>query len=60
MGITKLVGLVWLILLGVTAIMFVAGVLIEKNLKEDHPIMKWWRKHILAPDPDDNWKNLQP
>ena len=25
--------------------------LIEKNFDETHPIKKWWRKHIIAPDP---------
>jgi hypothetical protein len=36
------------------------GVFIEKNLSEEHRIMKWWRKHIVAPDPEENnWKNIQ-
>jgi hypothetical protein len=37
----------------------VVGVIIERKVDESHPIKKWWRKHILAPDPDDNnWKNF--
>lgn len=59
MGLIKLLGLVWLCLIFLFVIFFIAGVLIEKNLSEEHPIMKWWRKHIMAPDPEDNWKNIQ-
>lgn len=59
MGLIKLLGLVWLCLIFLFVIFFIAGVLIEKKLSEEHPIMKWWRKHIMAPDPEDNWKNIQ-
>jgi hypothetical protein len=59
MGLIKLLGLVWLCLIFLFVIFFTVGVLIENNLSEEHPIMKWWRKHIMAPDPEDNWKNIQ-
>ena len=59
MEILKLVGIVWLCLLFLTCLGMVIGVIIERKVDESHPIKKWWRKHILAPDPDDNnWKNF--
>ena len=59
MEILKLVGIVWLCLLFLTCLGMVVGVIIERKFNESHPIKKWWRKHILAPDPDDNnWKNF--
>jgi len=55
----QILGLVWLILMSISLILFFAGILIEKKLKENHPIKKWWRKNIVAPDPYDNpWKNF--
>jgi hypothetical protein len=61
MDLIKLVGLVWFVLFLISALFFIVGIFIEKNLSEEHPIMKWWRKHIVSPDPEDeNWKNLQP
>ena len=35
-----------------TVFMIVAGV-IEHNLEESHPVMKWWRRNVIAPDPYD-------
>ncbi len=59
MELLKLIGTVWLFLLVIWAIFIILGVFIENNVDEKHPIKKWWRKHILAPDPDDNdWKNF--
>lgn len=61
MALVKFVGLVWLALIIIFALFFIIGVLIEKNLAENHPIMKLWRKHVIAPDPEDkNWNNVQP
>ena len=60
MGLIKLIGVVWLCLIFLSIIFFIVGVFIEKNLSEEHRIMKWWRKHIVAPDPEENnWKNIQ-
>lgn len=57
----KLIGVVWLFLIFLSVFFFILGVLIEENLSEDHRVMKWWRKHIMAPDPDhNNSKNIQP
>jgi hypothetical protein len=58
MVIAKLVGLIWLFLLVIFSIGFVAGIIIEIKLSDTSPVKKWWRKHIVAPDPSDTWKNI--
>ena len=37
--------------LTLTAFFIIVAIVIEKNLDETHPIMKWWRRHIIAFDP---------
>ena len=37
--------------LGLTTLFIFTSVIIEKNFDESHPIKKWWRNHIIAPDP---------
>ena len=55
----KLLLWVWFVLIIIGAIFFLVGALIEKNFDESHPVKKWWRRHIVAPDPYDNeWKNF--
>lgn len=27
---------------------------VENNFKEEHPFMKWWRKHVVGRDPEDD------
>lgn len=39
-----------------TLFMIVAGI-IEKNFEESHPVMKWWRRNVIAPDPYDKTPN---
>lgn len=29
-------------------------VLVENNFDEEHPFMKWWRKHVVSHDPEDD------
>ena len=61
MAILKLVAIVWLFLIVVVVFFYFVGGIIETKLNESHPIKKWWRKHIVAPDPYDNdWKNIEP
>jgi len=49
-------GLISFAVLGVGLIF---GIVVENYLSEQNPIKKWWRKHIVAPDPyDDEWKNF--
>ena len=45
-----LIPIVMLILL---VCFFLFSVMIEQNLKDNHPIKKWWRKHIVAPYKED-------
>jgi hypothetical protein len=35
----------------ITTLFIIVAVIIEKNFDETHPVKKWWRKHIIAPDP---------
>jgi hypothetical protein len=61
MALLKLVGLVWFFLFLTLVLGFIVGIIIEKSFEETHPIKKWWRKHLVAPDPEDNnWKNIEP
>ena len=32
------------------------ALVIDKNLDESHPFKKWLRKHIVAPNPEDDIK----
>jgi hypothetical protein len=29
------------------------GVVVEKYVSEEHPLKKWWRKHIISNDIED-------
>lgn len=61
MALLKFVGLVWFVLFIILVIGFLLGFIIEKNFEETHFVKKWWRKHIVAPDPEKtDWKNMQP
>lgn len=42
---------IWIIFLIISSLFIVIAIIIENNFDETHPIMKWWRKHIIAPDP---------
>lgn len=44
---------IFLGLLSFSAIFIAVAVIVEKNFSEDHPVMKWWRKHVIGIAPDD-------
>ena len=55
-----IIAYLYLFCLAVFALFFAAGCIIENNFDESHPVMKWWRRHIIAPDPEDaKYKKLQ-
>jgi hypothetical protein len=31
----------------------IVAIVIEKNFDESHPVKKWWRRNVIAPDPED-------
>ena len=48
----------------ISLILFVLFVLVfyifEKKIDGSKPIKKWWRKHVVGLDPEDEyWKNLK-
>ena len=49
----KIIALIYLFLMSISAIFFIVGIIIEKKFDENHSIKKWWRKHVIAPAPDD-------
>jgi hypothetical protein len=44
----------FIILLVLFNVFMIVAIIIEKNLSEDHPVMGWWRKHIIGKLPDDD------
>ena len=55
----EIMGLIWLILMSISVFLLIVGLLIEKNLTDNNPIKKWWRRNIIDIDPyDDDWKNF--
>jgi hypothetical protein len=46
-----IIAYIWIMFLIITTLFIIVSVIIEKNFDETHPIKKWWRKHIIAPDP---------
>jgi hypothetical protein len=43
----------WIIGLLLKTLFIVVAVIVEKNFDESHPIMKWWRRNVIGPDPQD-------
>jgi hypothetical protein len=31
----------------------IVALIVEKNFDESHPVKKWWRRNVVAPDPED-------
>jgi len=31
----------------------IVALIVEKNFDESHPVKKWWRRNVIAPDPED-------
>jgi hypothetical protein len=44
----------FLVLLVISNIFLISAIIIEKNLSEDHAVMKWWRKYVIGKLPDDD------
>jgi hypothetical protein len=44
---------IWISFLLLTTLFIIVACVIEKNFDESHPVMKWWRRNIIAPDPHD-------
>ena len=45
---------IFLIVLLMINVFLITALIIEKNFSEDHPVMKWWRNHIVGKFPDDD------
>jgi hypothetical protein len=48
---------IWFSFLLLTTLFIVVSGIIEKNFEESHPVMKWWRRNVIAPDPYDKNPN---
>lgn len=48
---------IWFSFLFSITLFIIVGCMIEKNLEESHPVMKWWRRNVIAPDPYDKKLN---
>jgi len=44
---------IWIIGLLLITLFMIVAVVVEKNFDESHPIKKWWRRNVIAPDPYD-------
>ena len=44
---------IWFSFLILTTLFMVVAGIIERNFEESHPVMKWWRRNVVAPDPHD-------
>jgi len=50
----KILTIIWIILI-IFSIMVPAIIMfVENNFEENHPFMKWWRKHVVGYDPKDD------
>jgi hypothetical protein len=44
---------IWFSFLFLMTLFIVVAGIIEKNFEESHPVMKWWRRNVIAFDPYD-------
>lgn len=49
----KILGYLYLFFLSLFALFILLAGIIENNFDETHPIKKWWRRNVIAPDPED-------
>ena len=49
----NIIAYLWILGLVLMNSFIVISLIVEKNFDESHPVKKWWRKHIVAPDPFD-------
>jgi len=50
----KIFAYIYFFLLGFTGLFILVAGIIEKNFDESHPIKKWWRRNVIATDPEDS------
>ena len=48
-----IIGYLWILSLFLMTGFMVTALIVEKNFDESHPIMKWWRRNVIGPDPQD-------
>jgi hypothetical protein len=44
---------IWLFFLILSVSFTIIAMIVEKNFDESHPVMKWWRRNVIAPYPYD-------
>jgi len=44
---------IWIAMLIMTVLFIILAGVIEKNFSEEHPVKKWWRRHIIGVAPND-------
>ena len=49
----KIFAYIYLFFLALMGLFILAAGIIEKNFDESHPVKKWWRRNVIAPDPED-------
>lgn len=49
----KILGCLWIFFLVLFAVSLAVAIMIEKLFDESHPVKKWWRRNVIAPDPED-------
>ena len=49
----KILAFVWLAFLFLSVLFILITGIVEKNFDEEHPVKKWWRKHVVGIAPKD-------
>lgn len=49
----KIFAYIYFFLLGFTTLFILVAGVVEKNFDESHPVKKWWRRNVIASDPED-------
>ena len=47
----------WFFFLMFSTLFIVVAIVIEKNFDECHPVKKWWRRKVIAWDPEQKRPN---
>ena len=45
---------IWIIMMILMVVFLVVAGIVEKNFDETHPVKQWWRRNVIAPDPEDS------
>ncbi len=48
---------IWFAFLIFSALFMVVAGIVEKNFDECHPVKKWWRRNVIAWDPEQKRPN---